>query len=54
MKLYVKLLNLGFRKQGDKYICEDIVVEVRGDKIFVDHLQLEMSIHELEELMLAD
>ena len=54
MKLYVRLLNLGFRKEKDKYICEDIVVEIRDDKLFVPHLQMEITIDELESTMLAD
>ena len=38
----------------DSYICEDVIVEIRNDKIFVPHLQMEITIDELEELMLAD
>lgn len=53
--MITRLLNLGFiRKKGNTYVCEDIVIEVRGDKIYVFTLDSEITIDELEHLMLAD
>lgn len=53
--MLTRLLNLGFRKRKDgTYACEDIIVEIRGDKLYVPHLQMEITIDELEALMLAD
>lgn len=55
MKLYVRLLNLGFRKMPNgTYVCEDIIVEVKDDKLYIPHLQMEVTIDELENTMLAD
>ena len=52
--MITRLLNLGFIKKGDRYVCEDIVIEVRDDKIYVPHLDAEVTIDELERFMLAD
>ena len=53
--MIIRLLNLGFHKKPNgTYVCEDIIIEVRGDKIYVPHLSMEITIDELEELMLAD
>lgn len=52
--MITRLLNLGFIKRGDKYICEDVVIEVRGDKIYVPSIDSEVTIDELERFMLAD
>lgn len=53
--MIIRLLNLGFTKKANNvYICEDIIVEVRGDKVYIPHLQAEMTIDELEHYMLAD
>lgn len=53
--MIIRLLNLGFAKKANNvYMCEDIVVEVRGDKLYIPHLQAEMTIDELEHYMLAD
>ena len=53
--MIIRLLNLGFcKKPNGTYVCEDIVVEVRGDKLYVPHLGMEITIDELEDLMLAD
>ena len=53
--MIIRLLNLGFHKKPNgTYVCEDIIVEVRGDKLYVPHLEMEMTIDELEDLMLAD
>lgn len=53
--MITRLLNLGFcKKPNGTYVCEDIIIEVRGDKIYVPHLSMEMTIDELEDLMLAD
>lgn len=53
--MLTRLLNLGFcKKPNGTYVCEDIVIEIHGDKIYVPHLQMEMTIDELEDLMLAD
>ena len=53
--MLTRLLNLGFRKiKTNVYACEDIIVEVRDDKLYVPHLQMEITIDELEALMLAD
>ena len=51
-----RLLNLGFHKKSDDvYVCEDITVKiVSDDKVFIEHLSMEVTIDELEELMLAD
>lgn len=49
-----RLLNLGFIKKGDKFVCEDIIIEVRGDKIYVPLLDSEITLDELESYMLAD
>lgn len=51
-----RLLNLGFQKKSDDtYVCEDITVKiVSDDKVLIEHLGMEVTIHELEELMLAD
>jgi hypothetical protein len=50
-----RLLNLGFWRRPDgTYACEDIIVEIHGDKIYVPHLNVEVTIDELEDLMLAD
>ena len=55
MKLYVELLNLGFQKKSNNiYVCEDIIIEVRNDKYYIPHLQMELTLHELEDLMRAD
>jgi hypothetical protein len=51
--MHTKLLNLGFiKKSGQTYVCEDIVVELRGDKVYVVLINKEVTINELEELML--
>ncbi len=52
--MITRLLNLGFIKKGDKYVCEDIVIEVRGDKVYVPVLDSEITVDELERFMLAD
>ena len=52
--MITRLLNLGFIKKGDRYVCEDIIIEVRDDKIYVPHLGAEVTIDELERFMLAD
>lgn len=53
--MIVRLLNLGFcKKNNGTYVCEDIIVEVRNDKLYVPHLEMEITIDELEDLMLAD
>lgn len=53
--MIIRLLNLGFiKKANNVYVCEDIIVEVRGDKVYIPHLQAEMTIDELEHYMLAD
>lgn len=53
--MIIRLLNLGFcKKPNGTYVCEDIIVEVRGEKIYVPHLDMEITIDELENLMLAD
>lgn len=53
--MITRLLNLGFcKKSPGIYVCEDIIVEVRGDKLYVPHLQMEITIDELEHLMVAD
>ena len=51
-----RLLNLGFcKKPNGTYVCEDIVVELRDNgKVYVPHLQMEVTVDELEDLMLAD
>ena len=55
MKLYVELLNLGFQKKSNNiYVCEDIIIEVRNDKFYIPHLQMEVTLRELEDFMLAD
>jgi hypothetical protein len=50
--MHTKLLNLGFRRVGDKYICEDVVVEIHGDKVYIPLWNMEVTISELEELLL--
>ena len=51
--MHTKLLNLGFiKKSGQTYVCEDITVEVRDDKVYVEALQKEVTVYELELLML--
>ena len=52
----LRLLNLGFaKKPNGTYVCEDVVIEVRdNNKIYVPNLQMEMTLDELEDLMLAD
>ena len=51
----IRLLNLGFTKRPNgTYACEDCIIEVRGDKVYVQHLEMEMTLDELEALMLAD
>jgi hypothetical protein len=53
--MITRLLNLGFcKKPNGTYVCEDIIIEVRDDKVYVPHLGMEMTIDELEDLMLAD
>ena len=53
--MITRLLNLGFRKKSEGvYVCEDIVVEIRGTKLYVPHMGMEITIDELESLMLAD
>ena len=52
--MITRLLNLGFIKKGDKFVCEDIIIEVRGDKIYVPLLDSEITLDELENYMLAD
>ena len=53
--MLTRLLNLGFcKKPNGTYACEDIIVEIHGDKIYVLQLQMEITIDELENLMLAD
>lgn len=52
--MITRLLNLGFIKKGDKYVSEDIIVEIHGDKIYIPHLDSEVTIDELERFMLAD
>ena len=53
--MLTRLLNLGFcKKPNGTLVCEDIVVEIHGDKVYVIHLQMELTIDELEDLMLAD
>ena len=50
--MHTRLLNLGFIKKGDKYVCEDIVIEVRNDKVYVESIKAEVTIDELETLLL--
>lgn len=52
----MRLLNLGFQKKSeDTYVCEDITVKVLDNgKYLIVHLNMEVTIDELEELMLAD
>lgn len=50
--MHTRLLNLGFIRKGDKYVCEDIVVEMRGDKVYVESIKAEVTIDELETLLL--
>lgn len=53
--MITRLLNLGFlKKPNNIYVCEDVIVEVRGDKLYIEHLNMEITIDELEDLMLAD
>lgn len=53
--MITRLLNLGFyKKTKNVYVCEDIIVEVRNDKLYVPHLNMEVTIDELERLMVAD
>lgn len=53
--MITRLLNLGFaKKPNNVYVCEDIIITVEGDKIYVPHLQMYATIDELEHLMLAD
>lgn len=51
--MHTKLLNLGFIKKGEHmYVCEDITIEVRDDKVYIETLQKEVTVDELELLML--
>lgn len=51
--MHTKLLNLGFIKKSELiYVCEDITIEVRGDKVYVLSIQQEVTVDELESLML--
>jgi hypothetical protein len=51
--MHTKLLNLGFVKKSEHtYVCEDITIEIRGDMIYVPIINKEVSVHELELLML--
>ena len=53
--MILRLLNMGFRKVKDNvYAAEDLVVEVRGDLIYIVHMNGEVTIDELEKLILAD
>lgn len=52
--MHTKLLNLGFTLRGDTYICEHIRVQIRGDLLYVFHLDKEVSLDELEQLLLKD
>ena len=52
--MHTRLLNLGFVKRGDEYVCEDIVVSVteQGDKLLIHSLGEEVTLRELETLLL--
>lgn len=52
--MHTKLLNLGFTPCGDTYVCEDIAVQIRGDMIYIIHLNAEVTIDEFERLLLDD
>lgn len=51
--MHTKLLNLGFIKKSEQtYVCEDITVEIHGDKVYIVSIQQEVTLDELELLML--
>ena len=51
--MHTLLLNLGFRYVGGgTYICEDITVELRDGHIFIMPIEQEVTIDELEDILL--
>lgn len=53
--MHTRLLNMGFVKMpGNIYVCEDVRIEIKEDKIVILSLNVEVTIDELEKLMLDD
>lgn len=51
--MHTILLNLGFRYKGDNvYVCEDITVELRDGHILIMPMEQEVTLDELENLLL--
>lgn len=50
--MHTRLLNLGFVFIAGQYVCEDITVELRDGHIVLVPLEQEVTIDELEQLLI--
>ena len=50
--MHTRLLNLGFVYVKGQYVCEDLTVELRDGVLYIVPLEKEVTIDELEQILI--